>query len=91
MDGRGTTEGWELTDKVNMLLQNRIIEQATGVIAIAKPSNDGGAVVQSRGRGSEKKGPKTPNEANSWPEINNLTEKTNPNEANKSFVLGVPP
>ena len=23
--------------------------------------------------------------------INNLTQKTNPNEANKSFVLGVPP
>jgi hypothetical protein len=74
-----------------MLLKNKIIEQAAGVIAIAKPSNDGGAVVQSRGRGSEKKGPKTPNEANMFHGINYLTQKTNPNEANKSFVLGVPP
>ena len=39
----------------------------------------------------EKNTPKRPNEANMSPEISNLTEKTNPNQANKSFVLAVPP
>ena len=39
----------------------------------------------------EKNGSKRVNEANRSREISNLTEKTNPNEANKSFVLGVPP
>jgi len=38
-----------------------------------------------------KNGSKRANEASRSPEISNLTEKTNPNEANKSFVLGVPP
>jgi hypothetical protein len=39
----------------------------------------------------EKNGVKRLNEAIIAPEINDLTPKTNPNEANKSFVLGVPP
>jgi hypothetical protein len=79
-----------LTNKVVMLLKNKTIEQAASVIAIAKPSPDHEDMVQNRGRGSEKRS-KTPNEANMLTEINNLTQKTNPNEANKSFVLAVPP
>ena len=85
-DGR-----WEMTNNAGMLLKNRAIEQAVGSITHRRAEHAAGALVQSRDRGSEKKVKKTPNEANMLNGINNLAQKTNPNEANKSFVLGVPP
>ena len=51
-------------------------------------SSDAGSTEEGE---DEKNGPKRANEANISPAINNLTQKTNPNEANKSFVFGVPP
>jgi hypothetical protein len=74
-----------------MLLKNKAMRQGTWSVAIAKPCQNPGRGAANRGRVPEKKGPNTPNEANSRFEINSLTQKTNPNEANKSFVFGVPP
>jgi hypothetical protein len=77
-----------------MLLKNLGIEQAVRPVTIAEPSPR--SPVWGEGRelaveAGEKKAPKRPNEANILHGINNLTQKTNPNEATKSFVLGGTP
>jgi len=87
-------EAGKLTNKPGMLLKNWGIEQAVRMMTIAKPSlrppvwgEDRELAVEA----GEKKAPKRANEANILHGINKLTQKTDPNEANKSFVLGVPP
>jgi hypothetical protein len=83
--------GGKLTNKASMWLKNKTIEQAGPGVAIAKPCLDAVDMVKNVVEVPKKKVQRTPNEANKLNGIKHLNQKTNPNEANKSFVLGVPP
>ena len=95
---RAERSGWEIDEQTAYAIENWGIEQAVRTMTItiaAQPprpmSRDFFAASPVGVEAGEKKAPKRPNEANMLHGISNLTQKTNPNEPNKSFVLGVPP
>jgi hypothetical protein len=80
----------QISEQTRLLTHLKSKRSLWGLEPEAEEALSSGAGSTEEGE-DKKNGSKRANEANISPEISNLTEKTNPNEANKSFVLGVPP